>query len=230
MKRRILLVDDEVAVLLTLKAILEINGFDVETAASAREARHLLMTREYNMIVTDMRMETETAGAEVIHLARTIPSRPAIAMLTAFPVAEEDWRELGAHQMLVKPMNTYVLLQQIELLLVAHEDKKLQATAANTVAKATAKKPVAKAKMPAAKTKKPAAKAKKLTARKTVVKKAAKKVVAKSIKKAAKKIVKPAKSAKSKPKKSAPVKSKVSKAKPAKKAAPAKKKLVKKKK
>jgi DNA-binding response OmpR family regulator len=221
MKRRILLVDDEVAVLLTLKAILEINGFDVETAASAREARHLLMTREYNMIVTDMRMETDTAGAEVIQLARTIPSRPAIAMLTAFPVAEEDWRDLGADQMLVKPMNTYVLLQQIELLLVAHEDKKLKAAEVKTVAKA----PAAVAKAPA---KKPTAK--KTVVKKAVVKKTAKKLVAKSIKKAAKKIVKPAKSAKSKPKKSAPVKSKVSKAKPAKKTAPAKKKLVKKKK
>ncbi len=39
MKRRILLVDDEVAVLLTLKAVLEISGFDVDTAASAREGK-----------------------------------------------------------------------------------------------------------------------------------------------------------------------------------------------
>ena len=31
MKRRILLVDDELAILLTLKAVLEINGFEVET-------------------------------------------------------------------------------------------------------------------------------------------------------------------------------------------------------
>ena len=38
MKRRILLVDDELAILLTLRAILEMNGFEVETAASAREA------------------------------------------------------------------------------------------------------------------------------------------------------------------------------------------------
>jgi len=36
MKRRILLVDDELAILLTLKAILEINGFEVETATSAK--------------------------------------------------------------------------------------------------------------------------------------------------------------------------------------------------
>ena len=36
MKRRILLVDDELAILLTLKAVLEMNDFGkVETAASA---------------------------------------------------------------------------------------------------------------------------------------------------------------------------------------------------
>ena len=34
-KRRVLLVDDEVTVLLTMKAVLEISGFDVDTAASA---------------------------------------------------------------------------------------------------------------------------------------------------------------------------------------------------
>ena len=38
MKRRILLVDDDVAVLLTLKAVLEQNEFTVETATSAAEA------------------------------------------------------------------------------------------------------------------------------------------------------------------------------------------------
>ncbi len=38
MKRRILLVDDELAILLTLRAVLEMNGFEVDTAASAKEA------------------------------------------------------------------------------------------------------------------------------------------------------------------------------------------------
>src|ERR1700692_1737735 len=70
MKRRILLVDDEVAVLLTLKAVLEISGFDVDTAASAREAKLKLRSREYSMIITDMRMESEASGEEVIGGAR----------------------------------------------------------------------------------------------------------------------------------------------------------------
>src|SRR3984957_19271868 len=79
MKRRILLVDDEVAVLLTLKAVLEISGFDVDTAASAREGKSKIRQREYSMIITDMRMERESSGTEVIAAARAAAYKPAIA-------------------------------------------------------------------------------------------------------------------------------------------------------
>jgi DNA-binding response OmpR family regulator len=127
MKRRILLVDDEVAILLTLKAVLEINGFEVETAASAREAKAKLRSNPYHMVITDMRMESETAGLEVVQAAKKASSRPAVAMLTAFPVPGSEWREQGMDEMLVKPMNTEELMRQIEALLVTHEDKKQKA-------------------------------------------------------------------------------------------------------
>jgi DNA-binding response OmpR family regulator len=120
MKRRILLVDDEVAVLLTLKAVLEINGFEVETAASAREGRLKLRSHEYHMVISDMRMESDEAGAEVIAAARSAPYQPAVALLTAFPVAEEDWQEMGADRMLVKPTHTRLLLEQIDRLMESH--------------------------------------------------------------------------------------------------------------
>jgi DNA-binding response OmpR family regulator len=158
MRRRILLVDDEVAVLLTLKAVLEISGFDVDTAASAREGVSRLHTREYHMLITDMRMEHDVAGVEVIKAARAAAYHPAVALLTAFPVAEEDWQEMGADQLLVKPMHTRILLQQIEDLIASHEQKLAKlgvaSAAAKTVQPATAKKKPAKK----APTKKPAAK------------------------------------------------------------------------
>jgi len=180
MRRRILLVDDEVAVLLTLKAVLEISGFDVDTAASAREGVSKLHTREYHMLITDMRMEHEVAGLEVIKAARSATYHPAVALLTAFPVAEEDWQEMGADQLLVKPMHTRILLQQIEDLIASHERKLAQlgltSAAANpsqTVAakkapstKVPAKKPAAK-KAKTAAAKKPAATKKKAVAKKT---------------------------------------------------------------
>ncbi len=124
MKRRILLVDDEPAILLTLKAILEMNGFEVETAASAKEAVHMLDTSEFHMVITDMRMETEASGFAVIHAANQKPYKPATAILTAYPALGSDWKSKGAQSLLVKPINTHDLLRQIEALLIGHEDRK----------------------------------------------------------------------------------------------------------
>jgi DNA-binding response OmpR family regulator len=123
MKRRILLVDDELAILLTLKAVLEISGFDVETAASAREAKMKLRAHEYHMVITDMRMESDSAGTEVVAAAKKAPYHPAVAMLTAFPLPGSEGEDT-ADKMLVKPMNTSDLLRQLEALLVTHEDNK----------------------------------------------------------------------------------------------------------
>ena len=74
MKRRILLVDDELAILLTLKAILEINGFEVVTAASAKEAIQKLKKNSFHMVITDMRMETDKAGYDVVRAAKKMAS------------------------------------------------------------------------------------------------------------------------------------------------------------
>ena len=201
MRRRILLVDDEVAVLLTLKAVLEISGFEVDTAASAREGVSKLHTREYQMLITDMRMEHDVAGAEVIKAARAAQYHPAVALLTAFPVAEEDWQEMGADQLLVKPMHTRILLQQIEDLINSHERKLaslgIAAAAEETPAPVAAKR-VPPKKVPAKKPAARRAKAKKTALKKTplakkIAKKAgAKKPAARSTKKAVSKAKSPA--------------------------------------
>ncbi len=127
-KRRILLVDDELTILLTLKAVLEISGYEVETAASAREARSRIKTHSYDMVITDMRMESESAGLEVVQAAKRAPYAPAVAMLTAFPLPGSEWADDGADKMLVKPMNTHDLLTQLEALLASHEGKKSRST------------------------------------------------------------------------------------------------------
>jgi DNA-binding NtrC family response regulator len=136
MKRRILLADDEQAILLTLKAILEIHGFEVETAASAREAIAKLQSASYHMVITDMKMEHEKAGYDVIRAAKETDCNPAVAILTAFPSLGREWKREGAQSMLVKPMNTDDLLRQIEALLIQHEDQKQRrAPARNTSGK-----------------------------------------------------------------------------------------------
>ena len=145
MKRRILLVDDELAILLTLKAVLEINGFEVETATSAAEAKSKLKSAEYHMVITDMKMESEHAGYEVVRAARKQAYNPATAILTAFPTLGGEWQQQGAQSLLVKPVGTEDLLRQIEALLINHEDEKQRdrkaATRAN-LASASARKAV----------------------------------------------------------------------------------------
>jgi len=124
MKRRILLVDDDVAVLLTLKAVLEMHGFDVQTAASASEGLEKLQSGVYQMVITDVRMETEKAGLDVIRAAHAQSYDPATALLTAYPPEEGDWGKRGAQSILVKPVGTDALVRQLEALLVQHEDQK----------------------------------------------------------------------------------------------------------
>jgi len=171
-KRRVLLVDDEVPVLLTMKAVLEISGFDVDTATSAHEGRSKIRAHEYQMVITDMRMESDAAGREVIQAARTADYHPAVALLTAYPMGDEEWQDMGADRMLVKPMQTPVLIRQIEKLLESHSAKLAKISSAATRRDGGAAKPAAR-KAAAPKAKRPAGK--KVAAKKVAAKVAAKK-------------------------------------------------------
>jgi DNA-binding response OmpR family regulator len=111
------------------------------------------------------------AGVEVIKAARAAAYHPAVALLTAFPVAEEDWQEMGADQLLVKPMHTRILLQQIEDLIASHERKLAQlglpSAAANSAAAKKAPKKIAVKNARKAATKKPPVTKKKAVTKKT---------------------------------------------------------------
>jgi CheY-like chemotaxis protein len=145
MKRRILLVDDDLAVLLTLKAVFELDGFEVETACSSAEAFVRIESSVYEMVISDLRMETENAGLQVIRAARRQVYRPATALLTAYPpseekcaeesvegkslqeiVQEEDWTGKNSDSLLIKPLGTRDLLRQVEALLAKNAERNLQ--------------------------------------------------------------------------------------------------------
>ena len=132
MKRRILLVDDDLTVLLTLKTVLEMHGFEVETASSAHQAIEKLSASSYQLVITDVRMETEEAGLEVIRAARRQKYNPATALLTAYPPPPASIRDDSA-SMLVKPLGTLDLVRQIEALLLRHEDEKRRPRASSKV-------------------------------------------------------------------------------------------------
>jgi len=123
MFRRVLLVDDDPSVLLSLKAVLELHRFDVETAVSVAEAERKLTSGAFELVVTDVRMEREASGFEVIRSAARQSYRPATAVLTAYLPRHEQWKNEPVDAILVKPMRTRDLVQHLEDLLASRQKK-----------------------------------------------------------------------------------------------------------
>jgi DNA-binding NtrC family response regulator len=80
MKLRILVVDDEPAVLYLTAAVLEREDLDVVTAASAEEAIQHLGQEEFDLVLTDFRMPGESGEAVVLAARGQRPDYPVIVM------------------------------------------------------------------------------------------------------------------------------------------------------
>ena len=102
--QRILVVDDEASLLMTLVANLELEGFDVSEAKNAEQALAELRTREFDLVLSDIRMP----GMSGVDLCRAIhkvrPELPVVLM-TAFSVESvvRDAVNEGALLVLPKP-------------------------------------------------------------------------------------------------------------------------------
>lgn len=116
-----LLVDDEAVVLHMLAAVLAQDEFMVTSAGSAAEAAAILAREKgFEIVVTDMKMETPLAGLDVVKAASQAVPRPLIVLLTAFPVPASDWKAAGADALLMKGENTLSLPKQLKALIEKH--------------------------------------------------------------------------------------------------------------
>lgn len=116
---RVLLVDDDPVILELFRMVLEMESFEVTSAASAAEATGLLETHGFELVVTDMRMETPTAGFDVVRAATRRSPRPAIAILTAFPIPGSDWKGSGADALFMKGQDVRRLTEKLRSLVRA---------------------------------------------------------------------------------------------------------------
>jgi CheY-like chemotaxis protein len=91
------------------------------------------------MVISDLHMQTEDAGLDVIRRARGQAYDPATALLTAYAPPGERRGEHSAGELdrkvgrvenpdsvLIKPLGTGDLLRQVEALLVSHADRQLR--------------------------------------------------------------------------------------------------------
>jgi CheY-like chemotaxis protein len=120
----VLLVDDDRIVLGSLKHAFETRCFHVLTAVSAQDAIRMLAHGFFDLIVTDMRMETSTAGFDVVRSAKSKGYNPVVVILSAFPIPPAEWRKSGADAMFMKGDRICPMFDVIRRLLRARRRKK----------------------------------------------------------------------------------------------------------
>jgi ATP-dependent Lon protease len=120
---RVLLADDDPTSRLTLQTVLEAGGYRVDSAASAAEAVELLDRREYELVLTDLSLESPGAGWKVIEHARMKPYRPATALVTSSRGAGETGA--AATKVLIEPEDVPELLGKIATLISTRASRRL---------------------------------------------------------------------------------------------------------
>jgi len=78
---RVLVVDDEAPIRLTLEAILQRVGYTVTTAANGEEALAWLMEHRFDLLLLDLRL-TGISGLEVAQYAREYQPSAVVLILT----------------------------------------------------------------------------------------------------------------------------------------------------
>lgn len=100
---KILLVDDNGSVLLTLAIALRRRGHEVSVATDGITALQELKTNEFDFLVSDVRMPG-MSGVELANAAHDLPHTPRIILTSAYSSIEG--REGLAEAFLRKPIDT----------------------------------------------------------------------------------------------------------------------------
>lgn len=87
-KYRVLVVDDEAAVLLTYRLILERQGYEVVACGTSKSAIEAMERQEFDVVLCDYSLEEQHTGFEVISAARKMNSTIPAALLTGYATKE----------------------------------------------------------------------------------------------------------------------------------------------
>ncbi len=112
---RLLLVDDNENVRITLKAALKMNGFDVVTAAGVNDALQLIAAGKFDVLISDLHMPENGDGLTVVSAMRNAHPAAVTLVYSGYPEMEEATNAilLQADQILLKPLNIHDLVKVI---------------------------------------------------------------------------------------------------------------------
>ena len=121
MAGKILIVDDEPNILLSLKFLLQQAGFEVHTAKDGQAALEALQAQPVDLMLLDVMLPIKS-GYEVCQAVRANPAWSAvkIIMLTARgrEIDREKGEALGADDYITKPFATRDVVARVQAMLV----------------------------------------------------------------------------------------------------------------
>lgn len=110
--KQILFVDDEAGIRATLPAVLRRRGFTVAVVATVAEAREEIQKQRFDLLLTDLNIEREADGFEVVRAMREAHPACVNIILTGYPgldTAMEGIRE-KIDEYILKPTDTDKLI------------------------------------------------------------------------------------------------------------------------
>lgn len=112
---RVLVVDDEAVIREGLKRILSGERFDVEPCSSGRMAIELLHEREFDLIITDLKMPG-LSGIEVLKAVKTLQPEAPVIMITGYASVDTAVEAMknGAVDFVAKPFTPDQLIEKVE--------------------------------------------------------------------------------------------------------------------
>ena len=125
-KYKILLVDDDETIRTTMIAILEDEGYSVDSAPNGKEAIRKTQEQTYNIALLDIRLP-DMEGVELLGLMKDSIPRMRKIMVTGFPSLQNAVEAVNksADAYLIKPVDVDKLLATVkEQLQKQEEDKK----------------------------------------------------------------------------------------------------------
>src|SRR5512133_668743 len=116
--KKIMIVDDEQSILLSLSHILKAEGVEVITCNEIEQAETALDTTHFDLVIADIRM-SGVNGIEGLELLTYVKDRFHTKIIIMTGNASNDTRneayQRGAHYYFQKPVDIPELLQQVSL-------------------------------------------------------------------------------------------------------------------
>src|SRR3989442_15019324 len=114
--KRLLFVDDEEGIRLTLPLLLQARGFDVRVAASVPEALSEIKTHKFDVLLSDLNIGEDGNGFTIIRAMRRAHPNCIAILLTGYPAFETAVQAIEdeVDGYLVKPADIDSLVGTIE--------------------------------------------------------------------------------------------------------------------